>query len=327
MSALLRTLIATLFATSFLGAACPCVLHFGVCDEAKNSDVVFIGTVETVAPRFLDPYARNGAPAPAAEITALQHDPSPEALAKLKTIYLKMFAGFPDRDLSVISISGNQAQLQNAVEDLQSEGRVAHFRVWAVFKDGRDDDDDSGSPSAKSKSDDDDDDTIPQSLDVWTSSGECGIDFQVGETYLIYAVQDEDSAKLTTGSCMRTRRLADEKGDLAYLYFLKNDQAGSSRLEGFVSTEVADQGVPRYQDAIGSPAGGATVELDAGGDRRYTQSDADGRFSFDGLKEGDYKLSLIAPGFPASPRTVLSTRAFHAEQNSCPRQILVLPKP
>jgi hypothetical protein len=285
-------------------------MKFGVCDEAKNSDVVFIGTAETVAPRFLDPYARNGAPAPAAEIAALQRDPSPESLEKLKTIYRKMFAGLPDRDLSVISISGNKAQLQNAVEDLQSEGRVAHFRVWTMFKDGGDDDDDN---------------SIPQSLDVWTSSGECGIDFQGGETYLIYAVQDEDSAKLTTGSCMRTRRLADEKGDLAYLYFLKNDQAGSSRLEGFVSTDVSDQGVPRYQDAISSPTSGATVELDAGDNRRYTQSDVEGRFFFDGLKEGDYKLSLIAPGFPLSPRTVLATRAFHAEQNSCPRQIIVAP--
>ena len=311
MRALFRTLAASLFAASFLSAACPCVSHFGVCDEAKNSDVVFIGTAETVAPRFLDPYARNGAPAPAAEIAALQHDPSPEALEKLKNIYLKMFAGLPARDLSIISISGNQAQLQNAFEDLQSEGRVAHFRVRTMFKNG----------------DSDDDDKAPQSLDIWTSGGECGIDFQVGETYLVYSEQDEDSGKLETGSCMRTRRLADERGDLAYLYFLKNDQAGSSRLEGFVSTNVADQGVPRYEDAVRSPLSGAEVELDAGENRRYTQSDSDGRFFFDGLKQGDYRLSLIGPGFPTSPRTVLATRAFHAEPNSCPRQILISPKP
>lgn len=305
MRTLFRTLACTLFAASFLGAACPCVLHYGVCDEAKNSDVVFIGTAETVAPRFLDPYARNGASAPP-EITTLQHDPSPEALTKLKDIYLKMFAGLPDNLLKLISISESQAQLQSAVEDLQSEGRVAHFRVGTVFKS---------------------DDDAPKSLDVWTSSGECGIDFQVGETYLVYAIQDEDSGKLETGSCMRTRRLSEEKGDLAFLYFLKNDSVASTRLEGFVSTNFADQSVPRYEDSISAPASGATVELDEAGNRRYAQSDAEGRFFFDGLKAGDYKLSLIAPGFPLSPRTVISTRAVHAEQNSCPRQILVEPKP
>jgi hypothetical protein len=310
MRGLLQTLVVALFGAPFLSAACQCVLHYGVCDETKNSDVVFIGAAETVAPRFLDPYARNGDPAPAAEITTLQHDPSPEALAKLKGIYLKMFAGLPDRLLSVISISENQAQLQSAVEDVQSEGRVAHFRVREMFKNG-----------------DDDDKPAPQSLDIWTSGGECGIDFQAGETYLVYAVQDEDSGKLETGSCMRTRRLSEEKGDLAYLYFLKNDEAESTRLEGFVSTTVADQSVPRYEDAISTPSPGATVELDVEGNPRYSQSDADGRFFFDGLRQGDYKLSLIAPGFPLSPRTVLSTRTFHAEQNSCPRQILVAPKP
>lgn len=310
MHALFRPLFASLFAAQMLSAACPCVLHYGVCDEAKNSDVIFIGTVETVAPQFLDPYARNGASAPAAEITALQHDPSPEALEKLKNIYLKMFAGLPDRLLSVISISQNQAQLQSAFEDVQSEGRMAHFRVRTTFKNG----------------DDDADKATPQSLDIWTSSGECGIDFQVGETYLIYAIQDEDSGKLETGSCMRTRRLSEEKGDLAYLYFLKNDEKASTRLEGFVSTSVADQSVPRYEDSISSPAPGATVELDTGSNRRYAQSDAEGRFFFDGLKEGDYKLSLIAPGFPLNPRTVISTRAVHAEANSCPRQIIVAPK-
>src|ERR1700733_8190636 len=81
-----------------LTAACPCMVQFGVCNETRQSDAVFIGTVESVAPPFLDPFARSKAMAsmPAAETARLQADASPEAFAHLKDIYLKMFTGLPD---------------------------------------------------------------------------------------------------------------------------------------------------------------------------------------------------------------------------------------
>jgi hypothetical protein len=34
------------------------MIQFGVSDEARQSDAVFIGTVESVTPAFLDSYAR-----------------------------------------------------------------------------------------------------------------------------------------------------------------------------------------------------------------------------------------------------------------------------
>src|SRR5665213_1626490 len=100
---LVRTLGLPLFVMAWLAAAqlhaaCPCMIQFGVCDEARQSDAVFIGTVESVAPAFLDPYARAKAMAalPAEETVRLQSDSSPEALARLKKIYLDMFTGLPD---------------------------------------------------------------------------------------------------------------------------------------------------------------------------------------------------------------------------------------
>jgi len=296
-----------------LEAACPCMIQFGVCDETRQSDAVFIGTVESVAPPFLDPFARSKAMAslPAAETARLQGDTSPEAVQKLKKIYLDMFTGLPDEVRSRIQDATTQRELQSAFEAVQSEGRMARFRVKTLYK--------------SEGEGDDDDKATPEFLDIWTGSGDCGIDFQAGETYLVYAIQDEDSGKLETSVCMRTRRLSEEKGDLGFLYFLQHAEKESTRLEGFVSTSFADQSLPRYEDAISAPSPGAILELDTGNGMRYTQSDSDGRFSFDGLKQGDYKISVLAAGFPRTPRNVLLSRGFHGDEGSCARQILVVP--
>ena len=317
----LPLLVMAWLVTTRLPAACPCMLQLGVCDEARQSDAVFIGTVESVAPAFLNPYARAKAVAslPAEETARLQADPSPEALTRLKKIYLDMFAGLPDFARSQIAQATTSKELQSAFESAQSEGRVARFRVLTNYKDDDDTPDaDASKPPSAPK--------IPaKTMDIWTGTGDCGIDFQVGETYLVYAAEDEDSGKLETSACMRTRRLSDEKGDLGFLYFLDNSPKESTRLEGFVSSAFADQNLPRYEDSVSKPAPGAILELDSGAGVRYTQSDSAGRFAFDGLKAGDYRLSMLAPGFPQSPRTVIVTRTVHADAASCVRQILVLP--
>jgi hypothetical protein len=314
-------LAVTLPFARLLTAACPCMIQFGVCDETRQSDAVFIGTVESVAPPFLDPFARSQAMAslPAAETARLQADASPAAFEKLKKIYLDMFTGLPDNVRAQISEATTRQELQSAFESVQSEGRVARFRVKTLYK--REDD---ASDKDVADKDEKDKDT-PEFLDIWTGSGDCGIDFQAGETYLVYAIQDEDSAKFETSVCMRTRRLSEEKGDLGFLYFLQNDEKESTRVEGFVSSNFADQTLPRYEDSISAPSPGAIVELDTGNGFRYTESDRDGRFFFDGLKKGDYKLSLLAPGFPRAPRTVVMSRSFHADDGSCARQILIAP--
>jgi hypothetical protein len=305
-----------------LPAACPCMIQFGVCDEARQSDAVFIGTVESVAPAFLDPYARAKAMAslPVEETARLQSDPSPEALTRLKKIYLDLFTGLPDFARAQIAQATTSKDLQNAFESAQAEGRVARFHVGTNYKSDDDAPESPKTPDAPKTPE------APKTLDIWTGSGDCGINFQVGETYLVYAIEDEDSGKLETSICMRTRRLSEETGDLGFLYFLENSPKQSTRLEGFVSSSFTDQNLPRYEDAVSLPAPGAILELDSGTGLRYTQSDSAGRFAFDGLQAGDYRLSLLAPGFPQASRTVIMTRAFHADEASCVRQILVEPK-
>jgi len=43
----------------------------------------------------------------------------------------------------------------------------------------------------------------------------CGVDFEVGRSYLVYAVEQEGA--LTTGLCERTRRIEDAEEDLLFL--------------------------------------------------------------------------------------------------------------
>jgi hypothetical protein len=314
-----KLLLVSVFAVPPVIAACPCIIRFGVCDEARQSEAVFIGTVESVAPPLLDPYARAKISASIAspETIRLQGDPSPEALAKLKQIYLNALTGIPARPRQQISEAHNQLELENAFEEAEAQGRMAHFSVKKLFR-LQDDDDAKTAPK-------DDDDDAPKTLDIWTSTGDCGVDFQVGETYLVYALEDEDSGKLETSTCMRTRRLSEEAGDLAFLYYLKNGGAASTRLEGFVSTKFSDQNLPRYEDKVSAPSPGGLIELDDGTTQRYTQSDSEGRFIFDGLKAGDYRLSLLESGYPRAPRTVILSRQFHAAPNACVRQIFVDP--
>ncbi len=350
---------------SRLHATCPCMIRYGVCDEAHQSDTVFVGTVESVAPPFLDPYSRAKVMAdlPAGETARLQADGSGEALEKLKAVYLKMFIGIPDYVKSRIAEAKTSKELQAAFEEVQSEGRVARFRVRTYYKKPGDDDDATksgpgqaftskvvdraaemraigvarggpggaggsavatgGAVRAEAKAGDDNEAT--QLLDIWTGSGDCGFDFQVGETYLVYAVEDEDSGKMETSVCMRTRRLSEEQGDLAYLYFLQNDEKESTRVEGFVSTSFEDQSLPRFENAVSAPAKGALLELDTGSGMRYTESDGEGRFYFDGLPSGEYRLSLLQPGFPQAARNVILSRGIHAGESACVRQILILP--
>ena len=310
--------------TAPLPAACPCVIQFGVCDEARQSDAVFIGIVESVAPAFLNPYARAKAMAslPVGEVARLQTDSSPEALARLKTIYFDMFTGLPDFTRAQIAQATNRKELQSAFESAESEGRVARFHIQTNFKN---DDDAPDADASKTDAPKAPPKTASKTMDIWTGNGDCGVNFQVGETYLVYAIEDEDSGKLETSACMRTRRLSDENGDLGFLYFLDNSPTESTHIEGFVSSAFVDQNLPRYENRVSMPARGAILELDSGTGLRYTESDSAGRFAFDGLKAGDYRLSLLAPGFPQSPRTVIMTRTIHADEASCVRQILVEP--
>ena len=203
-------------------------------------------------------------------------------------------------------------------------GMRARLRVKTLFK-HEDDDDDStrnaGTQDKKAKEAHDKD-----FFDVWTSFDDCGYDFQIGETYLVYASDDEFGDYFFTGSCTRTRRLSDAGEDLAYLFFYKDRPEESARLEGFASTERLDLDPSHDPETVKSPVAGVIVELRSDRLKRYAQSDSNGRFLFDGLPEGDYQVSAFASGYPLNAQLLTGPKPLHIKAKSCSAQLLLLPR-
>jgi hypothetical protein len=314
-----RILISLLILIPAPALACKCLVAYPACPEAASSDVIFIGTVESVETGFMDRWhsARSSADAlQADEVVRLQKEGSADSLAKLKEIYLKMFPDLPAPDKTELLAAATHRELQSIFDAIVSRGKRTHFKVRTMFKNSTDDDKDA---DAK-----DDDETKVESMDVWTDYGDCGFDFQKGETYLVYASEDEETQQLGTSICYRTKRLTEAGTDLAYLFFLKNGGDASTRMEGFV-TSNPNQDRSRVPNGIEAPVADVVVGLKGGEDERYTRADRDGRFVFDGLSAGDYELSVFSKGFPLDARLLTDPKTVHVEAKSCASAVLGVP--
>ena len=49
-------------------------------------------------------------------------------------------------------------------------------------------------------------------------------------------------------------------------------------------------------------------------------------YLFDGLPEGDYKLSAYGPGYPMETHLLTGPQNLHVEKRSCSIQVLLLPR-
>ncbi len=268
-------------------AACNCLVSRSTCQEVANGNLVFIGTVESIEPSLLDywkPWARRDW-LQDPELVALRKNKSEPALRTLKDRYLKLLFDLPDFEKSQIQSAATQERLQAVMIWVLSQGTRIRFKVRTTFQRKQDSDSDDKDSGSDKKDD--------QFAEVWNGAGDCGVSFQKGETYLVYATDDEETDRMETSICHRTARLSDSGEDLAYLDFFRNGGQEASRLEGFVTSEIAqlhpDQF--RYTPRIKSPVSDVIVELKSADGSRYTEPDKGGRFVFDGLAEGDYPYS------------------------------------
>ena len=285
--------------------------------------MVFIGTVESMEPMFLSRWNTASQASMeslnAAYIDARQH-PSDASLDRLKNAYRAAFPDLAADQQNRVETAKTAASVASLFYSGLGRGMHIRFQVKTPFKHEDDDDDASAQKNSKEAED---------TLDVWTPFGECGYDFQAGETYLVYANYDEGSTNsLSTDVCTRTRRLSDAGEDLAYLFFYK-DHPASSRLEGFATTdELYRLTYDHLHDpqTMKSPVAGVVIELQSDHLTRFTETDRAGRFVFDGLPEGNYKLSAYADGYPVNPSLLAGPQAFHVEAKGCSLQVLLLPK-
>jgi hypothetical protein len=243
-------------------------------------------------------------------------------------------------------------------------GMRVRFRVQTLFKHQDDDGDDSPKPSDASKgskdkppkADDDDDRKIAGSakkqappgrapqlkepaiteekeaedfFEVWTPFGDCGVSFQTGETYLVYASDDEETSdSIATDSCTRTRRLSEAGEDLAYLYSYKEHPEESTRIDGFATTNSRYRldFSPLHPERLQPLIRNAVIELKSGDLSRFTETDNNGHFVFDGLPEGDYTLAAYDSDYPKGKKLLADPQPVHLQPKGCSLQILVLSK-
>lgn len=286
--------------------ACQCPLPPSVCQRVATTDIVFIGTVESIAPRFLDywnPEQRQSLTVLNAETERAQADRSASSLAAAKDAYAAIFPDLPEDSKRLLEAADSHDALVKAFYRIIGNGRRVRFKVRTAYRG----DEDEG-----------------KTFDVWTSFGDCGVDFQTGETYLVYADDDEESNMVSTDSCSGTKRLTDAGSDLAYLYFYADKDSHSGHLDGFATTNQYHQFDAAHAQ---QPATGLIVELKSDLSTRFAETGPDGRFSFDGLPPGDYQLFAYAPGYPRTVELRSGPQPVHIEDKACTAATLLILDP
>ena len=235
--------------------ACSCPPTVAVCTAVAYSNVVFVGTVESISPMFLSDWNISQRP----ELQQLNQanerylaDRSPQNLAALKDVFRRTFPDLQDDQRDRLDKANSQKSLVDLFYAVLGHEKRVRFRIGRLFRNG-DDDDDQKTKANPRAAKGDDDDVKEQVMDVWTPFGDCGYDFQIGETYLVYADSDEDTNVVETDRCTRTRRLSDAGADLAYLYFYKERRKRRARVEGFTTFDALYAGKRRDADTIASP--------------------------------------------------------------------------
>lgn len=311
---MVRLLLAwTIAATA--SATCKCEATFGVCREFASSNVVFAGTVESIAPNFLDTW--NESQKSSLELLNREYeraggDHSAAAFGRLRDAYLRVFPDLPPEHKRRLERAATAEQLSELFYWILDHGKRVRFTVRTLYRNGDD-----------AESDDDD---APHMLEIWTAFGECGVNFTVGETYLVYADSDEESDVVTTTACHRTRRLSEAGDDLAYLFFRKNRPKQSARLEIFVTTSLdaaKQRERDRYSERIGAPAGGVLVLVEDGAHRLRAGTDEYGRAVFDGLVPGEFQVSVFGPGYPQEKHVMVPPNRVKVEARGCGTEVLV----
>jgi hypothetical protein len=123
-------------------------------------------------------------------------------------------------------------------------------------------------------------------------SGDCGYDFKLGSRYLVYAYEVSKAKRLRTSICSRTKPFDDLGEDLEFLRSVASRSPGVT-LTGEVKR--GQQNVARGDSTVVGPVANIGLVVEGEGERREIQTDAQGRYSLNGLRPGKHKVTLLLP--------------------------------
>jgi hypothetical protein len=112
-------------------------------------------------------------------------------------------------------------------------------------------------------------------MDIWMTPSECPLKIEANQMYLIYAHNNKDNGRIESNACMGTIPAATATAELAYLNASLRGPGRATRISGSAGGE------------------GVNVQAKYGIDARYAITDAAGKFTFDGLRPGDWELSIV----------------------------------
>lgn len=121
--------------------------------------------------------------------------------------------------------------------------------------------------------------------------GTCGFPFKIGKRYVVFAYQGTDS--LVAGTCSGTDVFEDST---AMIRYLRRKSRGDHRsiVAGWIGDWGNDNPAGMVRDSTGRLLP-VTLSLQGPGMEKRTRPQAGGRFEFDGLRPGTYKLNLELP--------------------------------
>jgi hypothetical protein len=121
--------------------------------------------------------------------------------------------------------------------------------------------------------------------------GDCGYQFNDGETYLVYVRRNKQDQRLYTSICTRTRPISQAADDLDYIRNLSNMNPGAV-IFGKVNKHnyKAKEG-----EDFSLPVSSANLIIEGESLRIETRTDEQGGYRITGLAPGAYKVKLKVP--------------------------------
>jgi hypothetical protein len=125
-------------------------------------------------------------------------------------------------------------------------------------------------------------------------SGDCGVPFTDGETYLVFAGRDDKTGRWTTSICAETTKIEWAEQSLRALRAWKRGEELKPRIYGSLRDLTTR---PKGDREWFRRLGGVTLWLLSSGPVQQTVTDHNGQFVFDGLDHLKYRVQILLPGF------------------------------